>query len=242
MFSQLKNHPFAIKAKFDYSVVLSFAIPKKEVEHLIPDFLKLDLWQGEFAFFTLAFVKVNKLRPKGLPSFMGQNFYLVGHRFFVQYVTQERKRLRGLYILKSQTDRKQMTILGNALTHYKYELINIKSAVKENSIEIYKGAYETIKVQRGNSDSDLPENSVFNTWKEARRFAGPLPFTFSALKNKKVLIVEGKRANWTPVPLKVEELNLDFSEYPFMRYAILSNAFIVENIPYEWKKGKVEEW
>ena len=44
----------------------------------------------------------------------------------------------------------------------------------------------------------------FSDWKEARRFAGPLPFTFTYNPaSKKVLVIEGVRENWKPAPLKV---------------------------------------
>jgi hypothetical protein len=50
----------------------------------------------------------------------------------------------------------------------------------------------------------LPEHSPFADWKEARRFAGPLPFTFTYNKDtKEVLFIEGVRQNWTPNPVKV---------------------------------------
>jgi hypothetical protein len=50
----------------------------------------------------------------------------------------------------------------------------------------------------------LPEGSPFADWKEARRFAGPLPFTFTyTAKKKQVLIIEGVRENWKPEPVRV---------------------------------------
>ena len=37
MLSFLKNHPFAVEAFFETSLVLTFAVPKEELEHLVPD-------------------------------------------------------------------------------------------------------------------------------------------------------------------------------------------------------------
>lgn len=243
MFKYLKRHPFGIQAHFDYSVVLSYAISGKNVEHLLPPFLTLDLWKDEFAFFTVALVKVKGLRPKGFPSFMGRDFHLVGHRLFVQYVNEKGKRLRGLYILKSQTDKESMVKVGNMLTHYRYEKINLQSIDSGAEIRICKDENELIRVGRGDENTSLPKDSVFSNWKEARRFAGPLPFTFSALpEENKVLLVQGVRSHWEPTPLEVKELTLDLSAYPFLKDARLSNAFIVENVPYHWNKGKIEKW
>ena len=84
---------------------------------------------------------------------------------------------------------------------------------------------------------------TFQDWKEARRFAGPLPFTFSfdAHRNE-VLIIEGVRENWTPQPIEVNHYDIHFLEEMGFKNAILANAFQIENIPYYWKKGKIETW
>jgi hypothetical protein len=55
----------------------------------------------------------------------------------------------------------------------------------------------------------LPAGSPVADWKEARRFAGPLPFTFTydAAREQR-LIIEGVRENWKPVPVTVIEHQL----------------------------------
>jgi hypothetical protein len=89
----------------------------------------------------------------------------------------------------------------------------------------------------------LPEHSPFSDWKEARRFAGPLPFTFTYNKEtKEVLIIEGVRQKWIPSPVKVIDYRFDFLNTLKLENPILANAFIIKNIPYYWKKGKKEVW
>lgn len=96
-----------------------------------------------------------------------------------------------------------------------------------------------------NTDTEisLPKNSPFADWKEARKFAGLLPFTFTYNSDtKKVLIIEGVRQNWTPKPIKVIDYYISFLGSLNLNEAILANAFIINNIPYYWKKGKIEQW
>jgi hypothetical protein len=89
----------------------------------------------------------------------------------------------------------------------------------------------------------LPQNSPFSDWKEARRFAGPLPFTFTYnKKTKEVLVIEGVRENWTPAPVKIKDYNFAFLSSLNLQNSYLANAFIIKNIPYYWKKGKIEQW
>ncbi len=118
MFSFLKNHPFAVEAFFKESLVLSFAVPKEELQSLIPECLELDVFDGKWAFIAAAMVQTEALRPKGFPEIFGKNFFLIGHRVFVRYTNEAGKKSRGLYILKSETDKKTMEFFGNLFTHY----------------------------------------------------------------------------------------------------------------------------
>ena len=240
----LKNHPFGVEAFFESSVVLTFAIPKDQLENLIPDCLELDTFQDKWAFVAVAMVQTKNLRPKGFPKFMGNDFFLIGYRIFVRYKTNNGKRLRGLYIIKSETDKQKMAFMGNIFTHYNYTTTDIKQRSNSNYVEISSDK-SNFKITYNNNDEavGLPNNSPFLNWKEARRFAGPLPFTFTYNETKKeVLIIEGVRQNWKPKPLKVVDHNFEFiNSFKFKNHQ-LANAFIIENIPYYWKKGRKELW
>lgn len=244
MFDFLKNHPFAVEAYFESSTVLTFAVPKEQLQELIPACLELDTFNDQFGFIAVAMVQTKDLRPKGFPEFLGNDFFLIGYRIFVRYTNEKGKRLRGLFILKSETNRKKMELLGNIFTKYSYTTTDINQSKKENILEINsKQSKFNLTLSTSDEDIALPYDSPFENWKEARRFAGPLPFTFSYnAKNKKVLIIEGVRENWNPKPLKVLNYNFEFLKTLNLKNVVLANAFIIENIPYQWKKGKIEQW
>jgi hypothetical protein len=243
MFSFLKNHPFAVEAFFESSLVLTFAVPKVQVQNLIPECLQLDIFQDEWAFVAVAMVQTKALRPRGFPRVMGNDFFLIGYRVFVRYTNSRGKNLRGLYILKSETDKKKMEFMGNIFTHYKYTTTDINKIEQTNTLEI-ASIKSKFRITVGKTDEvTLPEHSPFKDWKEARKFAGPLPFTFTYnQQTKEVLIIEGVRENWIPKPVKVIDYDFEFLRALNLRNPILANAFIIENIPYYWKKGKTEQW
>jgi uncharacterized protein YqjF (DUF2071 family) len=245
MFPFLKNHPFAVEAFFESSIVLTFAVPKEQLQHLIPDCLELDTFKNEWSFLAVAMVQTKALRPKGFPKLLGNDFFLIGYRIFVRFKTQQGKCLRGLYILKSETDKKKMELFGNIFTHYNYTTTDIHQKKTNGIIEIdsYKSDFKVKVSCRDNENIPLPVASPFNDWKEARRFAGPLPFTFTYKRNSnKVLIIEGVRQNWEPVPVNVFGCNFSFINNLKLKEVRLANAFIVRNLPYYWKKGKTELW
>ena len=244
MISFLKNHPFAVETHFDNSTVLTFAVHKEELQHLIPECLELDTFQNKWAFIAVAMVQTKALRPKGFPKFMGNNFFLIGYRIFVKFTNSKGKRLRGLYILKSETNKKKMEFLGNIFTHYKYTTTDI-SQTKQNDFEEIKSKKSgfKLKIRTTKEEINLPQYSPFENWKEARRFSGPLPFSFTYNKEKKqVLIIEGVRKNWKPKPIEIIDYEFLFINNFKFKNCVLANAFVIKDIPYYWKKGKIEQW
>lgn len=244
MLSFLKNHPFAVEAFFESSLVLTFAVHKEQLGTYIPECLQLDTFNDKWAFIAIAMVQTKDLRPKGFPKFIGNDFFLIGYRVFVRYTNKAGKNLRGLYILKSETDKMKMGFMGNIFTHYNYTTTDILQKENINSKEISSNKSKfKITIDTTEEKVFLPENSPFTDWKEARRFAGPLPFTFTYNPvTKEVLIIEGVRQNWSPVPVKVIEYNFEFLNSLKLKDPILANAFVIKNIPYYWKKGKIESW
>ncbi len=240
----LKKHPFAVETHFENSIVLTYAIAQEELKGLIPECLTLDTFDDKWAFVALAMVNTKGLRPKGFPKFMGNNFFLIGYRIFVRYTDKRGKSLRGLYILKSETNKHKMSFFGNIFTHYNYTTTDIDYYTEDSNLTISSKKSGLHVVMDMNKDVvPLPNGSPFKEWKEARRFAGPLPFTFTYNKEKKeVLIIEGVRQNWKPKPLAIKKAEVGFLETKRFKNINLANAFVVSNVPYYWKKGKIEVW
>lgn len=243
MINPLKNHPFAVDAHFQYSVVLTFAVPADRLEKLIPECLELDTFQNKWAFVAVAMVQTKDLRPSGFPKILGCNFFLTGYRIFVKHVNSKGKRLRGLYIIKSETDQKSMHLLGNIFTHYNYTTtdINLKNTAGQLNIKSNRSNFH-VSITQAN-DASLPVNSPFENWKEARRFAGPMPFTFTYNQHKReVTTIEGVRKNWKPEPVVVNDYHFAFLDDMAIGEPVLASAFTTTNIPYHWKKGTTEIW
>ena len=240
----LKQHPFAVEAFFERSVVLTFAVPKAQLEPMLPARLSLDTFQDKWAFIAVAMVQTSGLRPKGFPKYLGNDFFLIGYRIFVRYTTKAGKNLRGLYIIKSETDRKKMAFMGNIFTHYNYTTTDI-SVLQNDRNCIYRSEKSDFQVQidQNASEMTIPPNSPFTDWKDARKFAGPLPFTFTYdAQRDEVLIIEGVRQNWKPEPIEVQQFHFGFLNSLNLKEVVLASAFEIRNIPYFWKKGKKERW
>ncbi|MBS1569131.1 MAG: DUF2071 domain-containing protein [Bacteroidetes bacterium] len=243
MLDALKNHPFGVTAHLKRTVVLAFAVPRSELQKLLPPYLDLDVFQEEHGFLAVAMVETRRLRPMGFPEWAGLDFFLLGYRVFVRHVNVQGKRLRGLYILGSETDKRLMARLGNVFTHYGYAHKPIDRTYDTHRLSLRSkdGSMHVSITDNPDIEEALPVGSPFADWKEARRYVGPLPFTFSYdAKRRRMLTVEGSRVNWTPRPVQVERWHFSFLDRFGFSDLRLANAFTMNDVPYQWKRGTLE--
>jgi len=241
----LKRHPFPVLAHFERVVAVSFAFPEHTLAPLVPEGLRIDTYDG-YGFVTVALVKTRRLRPAGFPEMFGRDFFLAGYRIFTRLRDESGRNLRGLRILRSETDKSGMVSLGNLMTGYNYRKVSLEihdTGSVTRIITKLPDGHKTLDLafDAGTPDAELPPGSPFADWRTARRFAGPMPFTFSPENDGRFVVIEGRRADWTPRPITVYDWHVGlFDEAPLAGTTpILANAFCVENVPYRWERGRV---
>jgi hypothetical protein len=246
MLAALRRHPIPIRAFFRHSLVLTYAYPEDVLRPLVPPGLALDGYEGN-GFLAIALVQTEKLRPVGAPRALGRDFFLSGYRIFSRYRRPDGKVLRGLRILRSDADSRVMVWGGNLFTHYRYRHCRVTTKRTRETLDI--------EIETPNAEADLsvrafvdgpadgpPAGSPFPDLHVARRFAGPLPFTFDyEPETQQMVVVEGVREHWDPIPVRVEVARASFLEKPpFAPHPPrLANAFFLENVDYRWKPGVV---
>ena len=249
MLHLLKRHFLPIKAHFDYSLVLTYALPQEILRPLLSPGLTLDTF-GDYGFVAIAMVQTRQLRPTFLPALVGQDFFLTGYRIFTRYQSSNGKHLRGLQILRSDTDKAMMVKFGNLMTGYHYSLANIE--VSNQRPQTFEIKITTPKAEAdlhicadiSQPASSLPISSPFKDHRDARKFAGPLPHTFSYEKaTNSMVIVRGLREAWEPMMVDACVLNCTFFNQPkFCGVTpVLASAFYIANIPYRWERGVVSK-
>jgi hypothetical protein len=245
MVYRLKRHPFAVRARLETVIVLTYALPEVVLRPLLPPGLSLDTWE-DYGFVAVAFVKTRALRPASLPGWMGRDFNLCGYRVFSRYRTVEGRTLRGLRILRTDTNRRSMVVAGNLLTHYGYhyarmdlEDSNARLGLSVQSDDGHGDIALTIMNGRVGAGR-LPADSPFPDARQARRFAGPMPFTFDYEPQTHAIIrVEGVRGDWRPrlVDARVEALGF-LEQPPFAgQRPRLASAYLIEGVDYLWRRG-----
>ena len=234
-----QRHPFGVEAFFRRSLVITYAVPQSQLRGILGPGLTLDTYD-DWGFVAIAMVQTAELRPRGFPRWLGRDFFLCGYRIFARFVRPGQPTLRGLKILRSDTDRRSMVWLGNLFTHYRYHPAKVVFTTDDQCFEVdvrSEGADLTVRADL--RIQELPPGSPFRSLADARRFAGPLPFTFSYDGDRdQMMVVKGVRTAWAPQPVHVEVQRSSFLEA--FAGARLANAFYVENVPYAWKPGVLE--
>lgn len=242
MLYQFKRHPLPITAFFRRSLVLTYAFPSNILKPLLPQGLTLDSYQ-DFGFLAIAMVQTERLRPSFLPASLGRDFFLSGYRIFTRLTGGAS--LRGLYILRSDANSRWMVTAGNLLTHYRYRLCRALVTNRDGAVEFH------ITTPQGHADLDviahpgrvpaaLPAGSPFASAKDARRFAGPLPYTFDyEPQTHSIIRILGVRSQWNPQPVEVEVAQAAFLKREPFRQAqpLLASAFYLSDVPYRWERG-----
>jgi hypothetical protein len=243
MLHLLKRHPIPISAYFRHCLVLTYAFPREVLRPLLPPGLVLDTYR-EHGFLAIALVQTARLRPSFVPAVFGRDFFLSGYRIFTRIESAANSQ-RGLRILRSDTDKSWMVRMGNLLTHYQYGLCHVELTEQPGEIgwcirTPQEVADLEVLAHIGGVPAPLPHGSPFSNEKDARQFAGPLPYTFDyEPRTHSIIRIRAVRRQWNPQPVSVEvRKNTFLRQEPFCRVTpILANAFYVRDVPYRWMRG-----
>lgn len=241
----LKRHPFPVVATLERVVAVSFAFPEDVLRPMVPEGLEIDGYEG-LGFVTVALVWTRGLRPAGLPAALGQDFFLAGYRIFTRLRDESGRRLRGLKIIGSETDKRRMVWLGNQMTGYNYRHVKVQIDSEGTATRIHATRADgsstlDLSFDDHGGEIELPEGSPFPDWRTARRFAGPMPFTFSPEADGSFVVIEGSRADWTPRPVALKKWQVALFDEPPLKGVtpFPANAFAVNDIDYRWQRGRI---
>ncbi|MGV9270440.1 DUF2071 domain-containing protein [Kitasatospora sp. NPDC003701] len=246
----LQRHPVPIRTHFAHSLVLTYALPPRLLAPLVPPGLTLDTYTDptgtHHGFVAAAVVDTRALRPAVLPARLGRDFLLTGYRVFTRFPTPGGRTMRGLRILRSDTDNRLMATGGNVFSRYHYRHARIGTRTLGTTLEFKVLSSDGqadlhVRADLASTPAPLPPGSPFADARAARRFAGPLPYTFEyEPRTRSMIVVKATRTHWDPVPVTVEVPRLTFFDHGPLAGSrpVLANAFHVADVDYGWEAGR----
>lgn len=249
MWYQLRRHPVPMRTRFGHSLMLTYAFAPTVLAPLLPPGLALDTYRcpdgREYGFVAVGVLSAGKLRPARVPAAAGRDHLLTGYRILTRFPTPTGRAMRGLLILRSDADRYSMVLGGNLLTSYHYHRARIALAVGHGRLTATVDSHDhradlTVVADLDTPPDAPPPGSPFATLAAARRFAGPLPYTFHyEPQTGSIVVVKAKRQHWVPQPVPVRVARISFFDQPPFAAAqpVLANAFHVADVDYGWERG-----
>jgi uncharacterized protein YqjF (DUF2071 family) len=216
----LKNLPIKYVGELHDIRLVNFKVEKKEVQPLVPNQIKIRDFDGK-AMISMVDVKLKKMHPHFLPAFLHFEYRHVAFRLLVDDSKFNDGECKGIYFLKSFTNKPHIVLGGKMLTNYNLEKAEIEEKI--DSVEIRKGG-KHILYQR-NDKPHLPTENLANLQKQI----GAIDRAY-AVQDGDLTVTQIMREKWP-----IEPVECAFFKNTFFEKAELEGVFRVnEVIYYNW--------
>ncbi len=243
----LQRHPIPLQAHFRHSLVVIWAYPPEVLTAFLVPGLELDTSTDAAgttsAFAAVALVELDQLRPGRLPFSGAGVQVMAGYRVFCRMRTDQGTMIRGVRVLGSQSSSWLSTGGANLTTRYHYRTVRAQVSADDDRLRFM------ITSTDGSADVDLtaalddhrrPDDSPFDDDAAARRFAGPVPYTF-APDPEGIVVVKSTEPTWTPTPVRVDVTAATFFDHGEFAGVPrrLAAAFHAADQDYGWHAGRL---
>lgn len=218
----LKKLPIQYEGELHDIKLVNFTVDIDEVKELVPPQIRIRDFEGK-AMISMVDVKLRKMHPSFLPSFVNFEYRHVAFRLLVDDSEYNDGECKGIYFLKSFTDKSHIVLGSKVLTDYNLELARINDRL--DSVVITQGDQKVV-YQR----DDKP--SIQNNEK-LHKIIAAIDRAYSVVDGE-LRVTQILRKKW---PIKCVECA--FFENTFFGRAELQGVFRVEEvIYYNWLPSK----
>lgn len=227
-----------LKGMIARRVLLNFRADPEVAARLVPPPLKVVTQNGS-AIVGVCLIRLEQLRPRGSPVWMGLSSENMAHRIAVSYPTSEGRR-NGVFIWRRETDQRIVACLGGRAFPGVHRRAAFRVAEENDALAM------TIRTERSEADvsfraafaSSWRPTPAFPTFEDANHFLREGSCGFSCgLRSQRLEGMVLRTLRWEMRPLEVGEVRAAFYENP-SRFPNSSVAFdcalLMQNIPHEW--------
>ncbi|CAN5558971.1 DUF2071 domain-containing protein [soil metagenome] len=227
-----------IKGLIRRRLLLNFRADPDVVQALLPEGLRPKLHHGS-AIIGICLIRLEEMRPKGLPSFLGLSSENAAHRMAVEWEDASGQTQEGVYVPRRDTDSSLNALAGGRIFPGEQNLSRFRVDDDEKSVAFSMMAFDgtAIKVE-ALAGEKLPPVSGFSSLEESSAFFERGCLGYSATCGGTRL--DGLRLqtdHWSVRPLAVTQIRSTYFE-DINRFPVGSLDFdhglIMRNIPHEW--------
>ncbi|ANH80191.1 hypothetical protein A8C56_03635 [Niabella ginsenosidivorans] len=217
-------------------LLINYIADPDVVARFLPVPFQPQLYKGR-AVVGICLIRLKKIRPKGLPGFIGISSENGAHRFAVQW--EEKGELKeGVYIPRRDTSSKLNSLAGGRIfpgKHY-HARFHVKESNGHYHLDFVSADHLSVAVDAVLAD-EWNQNSVFEDLEAASAFFEKGCISYSP-KGKGFEGLQLGIDSWKVKPLKITQLRSDFfeNETVFPKGSIKpDHALLMENIAHEWR-------
>ncbi|HET6330444.1 MAG TPA: DUF2071 domain-containing protein [Holophagaceae bacterium] len=216
--------------------LVTHRVPEAQVRSLLPPELH-PVTYGGFAFLNTVIARMEAMRPQGLPAFLGLDYWHVGYRIYAKALTPQGEQ-EGLYFLRSDCDRRLLTMAGNLFSDFRFHtariLVTDTTPVTSVRVEV-PGADVELDL---NSDQEtlLAAGSPFGTLAEAEIFLKYKPCGLASASRGRVnaIPIQRDESAWHARPVKVRHQHLAYLD----SFTGIQLELVFEIAPIEYRFGR----
>jgi len=217
MISALKNIPITYQGELHDVRLVNFLVHPDEIQPLVPSTIPIRKF-GDKAMISMVNVRLKKMRPDFLPAGLDFNYEHIGFRLLIEDAPLNTGTNKGIYFIKSFTDKAWITWGGRYFTDYQLEQATISWTPQQFNLQ-QDNLYVSYSIS----------NQAPDPQPELKEIIGQLDRAYSVQKEH-LRMVQIQREKW---PL--EELAVTDFKTNFFRTAEFIGAFRVpETIFYTW--------
>ncbi len=220
-------------------ILVNYRIDPAVIQRLLPSRFRPKLHEGR-AIAGICLIRLEHIRPKVLPAFIGINSENAAHRIAVLWDDEQGVTREGVFIPRRDTGSELNHLMGGRIfpgEHNKASFVVMESETEISfSMESEDGQ---VKVGlAGRISGALPDSSIFPSLSAASAFfeSGSLGYSVTGDVNR-LDGIELETKEWRVEPLTLDRVNSSFfaDEKMFPKgSAEFDHALIMRNIAHEW--------
>jgi hypothetical protein len=219
-------------------MLLNFRADADVVQRLLPAPLQVDR-QNEHAIVGVCLIRMENLRPHGVPGLLSLSSENMAHRVAIQYPTDDGIR-PGVFVWRRETDQRLVELLGGRLFPGVHHLARFQVSENESKLAM------DVTTEDGKTDVNFSarvsgewcRTPSFGSFDEISEFfrKGDCGFSCS-LRGTELEGLQLKMLSWEMVPMEVESQHCAFYSDP-QRFPVGSLTFdcglLMRGLPHEW--------
>ncbi len=217
---------------------MNFRADPETVQRLLPERFRPKLHRGK-AIAGICLIRLEHIRPKIAPEFLGLNSENAAHRIAVEWEENGETR-EGVFIPRRDTDSALNAFAGGTLFPGEHNRADFTVTENDEGIDFaMRSRDEKVKVElKGKFADELPSESIFEKLEDSSEFFKGGALGYSVTRGQKHLDgITLETKEWKVRPLNVESVASSFygDKSIFPEGTIeFDHALIMQNVDHEW--------